>query len=136
LNLAERRVLNDFQTNTLPAIQTRISEAAGVDIPLEVNWESLCVPGESHLYGASWTMVYFEPLIHALKTVGSDKIGLDAINAGLKKIVVQNIAGLCYGDRWASISDGVLTLDHEPITNVDQVDDRIKGLVQVLESGL
>jgi hypothetical protein len=136
MTLAERRVLNEFQTNQLPDLKKKIDAAAGFEVPIEVNWESLAVPGESHNYLANWPAVYFEPLIQALSAVGADKIGQDAIKEGLKSIVIQNTKSCYYGDRWASIVDGVLTLDHEPLTNAFQVDDRTKGLIQVLESGL
>ena len=128
--------MNDFQTNQYPDLQSQVVAAAGFDVPLEVQWETLAAPGESHLYAESWPQVYFEPLIQGLKTVGGDKMGLDAIKAGLKKIVIQNTTGCYYGDRWATLQDGALTLDHEPLTNVALVDDRTKGLVKALEAGL
>jgi hypothetical protein len=63
MGLAERRVIHEFETKELPALQSRVDEAAGYSVPVEVNWDKLAPEGESHLYDESWRAVYFEPLI-------------------------------------------------------------------------
>ena len=63
-------------------------------------------------------------------------MGKEAVRGALKKIVIQNTAEIYYGDRWASFEGGTLTLDHQPTTNVDSVQDRIDGLVVTLEKKL
>jgi hypothetical protein len=135
VTLAQRRVVQDFETKQFPAIKSAIAEAAGQPIQLEVNWESLAVPGDEHNYAESWPKIYFEPLIAAFKDVGHDDMGRDALKAGIKKIVVQNVKGCDYGDCWASLQDGVLTLDHS-FTNAFDAEGRRIGLVKVLEQSL
>ncbi len=136
MNLAERRVVRDFQTNQAPGYLERIHEALGFEAPVEIDWETLAQPGESRLYAESWPDVYFEPLIGGLKTVGRDQLGKDALKDGLKKIVIQNTIGCYNPDRWAAFEDGVLTLDHEPLTNVGDKNEREDALVKLLESKL
>ena len=136
MGLAERRVVLDFETNALPALKTRIEEAAGAAVPVEIQWDGLCPNGESHLFIECWSAIYFEPLIAALKTVGRDAMGKEALKAGLKKIVVQNTKGNYYADGLAALENGSLTLDHEPLTNAGDVDARTAALVNVLEAGL
>jgi hypothetical protein len=135
MTLAQRRVVHDFETNRFPAFKKRVDEAAGIEIPLEVHWDTLATPDESHLYAQSWPALYFEPLIEALKTVAGDELGREAIRAGLKKIVVQNQKGCSYGSCWAALEDGILTLDHA-LANVSETEERKNGLVAVLENGL
>jgi hypothetical protein len=77
--------------------------------------------------------VYFQPLVAALTAITVDDIGKTAVREGLKKIIVRNT------DKYVSttgftFADGVLTLDHKPHTNIDDVDQRAKGLQQMLES--
>jgi hypothetical protein len=136
MTLAERRIVKEFETSQFPALQARVEEAAGFPVPLEVKWDTLATPGESRLYAECWTLVYFEPLIAGLATVCRDEMGREAIQSNLKKIVIQNLKGCTYGNCWASFQDGILTLDHESLTNSHDTEERKKGLVAVLESGL
>ena len=71
MGLAERRAVIEFETSHLPALKTRIDEAAGFAVPTEIHWDTLCPAGESRLYFESWTAIYFEPLIAALKNVST-----------------------------------------------------------------
>ena len=87
------------------------------------------------LYAESWPLVYFEPLIAELAAVGRDDAGRETLKSSVKKIVIQNTTGCYYGDRGASFEEGVLTLDHEPLTNTN-AEDRKKGVVALLESKL
>jgi hypothetical protein len=136
MTLAERRVVKEFETGQFPALKTRIEEAAGFAVPIEVQWDTLAVPGESRLYAESWPQVYFEPLIAGLTVVCRDDLGREAIESTLKKIVIRNTKECVYGDCWATLQDGVLTLDHEPLTNAGDTEDRKNGLVKMLESTL
>jgi hypothetical protein len=136
MTLAERRIVNEFQTGQFPALKTRVEEAVGFPVPVEVQWDTLAVPGESRLYAECWPSVYFEPLIAGLAVVCRDDMGRDAVRGAVKKIVIQNAKGCVYGDCWATLAGGVLTLDHEPLTNSSAVEERKNGLVAVLESNL
>jgi hypothetical protein len=136
VTLAERRVATDFEANHYPPLKARIEEAAGYSVPIEVKWETLTAPGESHLWAEAWPQVYFEPLIAGLKHVCRDEMGREAVREQLRKIVVQNVKGCVYGSCWASFAEGVLTLDHEPVTNIGDGNDRSSGLIRVLESAL
>jgi hypothetical protein len=136
VGLAERRAIKEFETNRFPDLKQRIDQAAKFEVTMEVKWDTIAVEGESHLYDDSWPKVYFYPLIAALKSVCQDELGQEALREGLKQIIVQNMSGAYYGDRWAHFQKGVLLLDHLPTTNIDDVDDRTKGLIKVLESGL
>lgn len=136
MGLAERRVIHEFETKELPALRGRVDEAAGYSVPVEVNWDKLAPEGESHLYVESWTAVYFEPLIAALKAIASDDMAREALKAGLRNVVIANTRGNYYPDNWAKFEGGTLTLDHEPITNAGDVQPRTARLITVLESGL
>ena len=136
MTLAERRIVNEFETGRFPALKTRVEEAAGFPVPLEVRWDTLAAPGESRLYAECWPLVYFEPLIAGLAAVCRDEMGRDAVKGAVKKIVIQNTKGCVYGHCWATFADGVLTLDHESLTNSGATEERKNGLVAVLESNL
>jgi hypothetical protein len=136
LTLAQKRVVTEFETNHFPALAKRVEEAAGFAVPIEVHWDTLAVPDGSHLYAELWPLVYFEPLIGALTELARDQMGRDAMKSGLKTVVMQNTKGCVYGDCWATLHDGVLTLDHESLTNANDIEARKKGLVTVLENHL
>lgn len=96
----------------------------------------MAADGYSTSYDESWPKVYFTPLIEALKDITRDDMGKEALHSSLKKIVIENRSGIYYGDRMASWADGVLTLDHEPCTNVDNISERQDGIRKLLESKL
>ena len=83
MGLAERRVIHEFQTKELSVLEGQVEEAAGFKVPVEVNWDALTPEGESRLYAESWRKVYFEPLIAALKAIGGDEMGREALKKGL-----------------------------------------------------
>ncbi len=72
--------------------------------------------------------MYFQPLADALHAVAADDLGKSALREGLSKIVIRNTGISC--------TDGVLTFDHKPQTNIDDGEERAKGLQRVLESAL
>lgn len=139
MGLAERRATKEFETNVFPGLKTEVLKAGGIDVPMEIDWESLQKTETSpDYYRESWTKVYFTPVVQAFKAICVDDMGRDALKGGLKKIVIHNKHDIYYGDRWASFdkASGVLTLDHQPTSNVDDIDERAKGLQKELEEKL
>jgi hypothetical protein len=139
MGLAERRAVKDFQDNLFPALQDKIHAAAGFAVPIEVDWASLTIDGESHLYAESWPKVFFTPLADGLANIARDDMGKEALATGLKKITVRHNPDVYYGDEgygFAALADGTLAIQHAAHTNVDDVESRTKGLVAVLEKAL
>ena len=136
MGLAERRAAHEFETNTLPGLKTQIDEAAGFAVPLDIHWDQISPAGEARLFAECWSGVYFEPLIQALQSVARDAMGKEALQAGLKAVVVQNTLSNYNPDNWAAFAGGTLTLDHEPLTNAADVKQRAEALVNILEAGL
>jgi hypothetical protein len=136
MGLAERRAVKEFQDQQFPNWQQKVQTAAGFEVPIEVKWDTLMIEDQAALCLECWPEVYFEPLVSALQQVTRDDLGREALRDGLKKIVVQNVADVYYGDRWAMFEAGVLTLDHLPTTNIGNQDERKDGVVTVLEKGL
>lgn len=136
MGLAERRAAKEFETKRFPQFKKDIDEAAGFEVPVTVQWDTLAVEEQSNLYDECWPKVYFEPLIAALKSITSDDMGKEALKAGLKKIEIQNRSGTTSGERIASFEGGTLLLDHKPHTNVDDIQQRTDGIRKLLESKL
>lgn len=136
MGLPERRAAREFETKRFPELLRAVHEAACVELPVEVVWADLIRDDSAHLFDDCWTRVFFEPLIAALKGITFDDMGKDAVKTGLKKVVIRSQSGAYYGDRIATFVDGVLTLDHEPFTNVDAVEERTKGIQTTLEKAL
>jgi hypothetical protein len=136
MGLAERRALKEFQDSSFPELQTKILEAAGFDIELEIDWPTLAEDGMSHMYSENLPKVYFEPLIEALGQITADEMGKEALQESIGKIVICNRGGISSGGRVASVEGKILTVDHKPNTNVDYGAERVKGLVATLEAEL
>jgi hypothetical protein len=135
MGLAERRIVKDFQDNYLPVLKKQVDEAARFEVPLEVNWDSLSTDEYPHIWLEAWPKLYFQPLIAALKHITQDEMGREALQETLKKVVVQDLSGAYYGDRWSVFQNGILILDHKN-TNADNIKERTDGLINTLEKGL
>jgi hypothetical protein len=135
MGLAERRGAERFKNDNYPGWKSRIDEAAGFEVPVEVNWEELAVADYASSYADFFPKVFFQPLVDALSAVASDDLGKGALREGLSKIVIRN-TGDFYSNAGISFADGVLTFDHKPHTNIDDGEERAKGLQQILESAL
>ena len=136
MGLAERRAAKKFESDVFPEIQKKIDEAAGYHVPVEVRWDDLCADGYAHMYEEAWSKVFFIPLMRALEAITVDEIGKSALIAGLRSVVVLNQGSVFYPDAMATLREGVLTLDHEPCTNIEDIHDRARAIQAVLEAGL
>ena len=136
MGLAERRAAKEFETKVFPGWKDKIIGVAQFDVPLEVDWEALAAPDYAHLYAECWPKVYFQPLVQALTAVCVDDMGKDALRAALKKIVVTNRSDNSYGRSAVKFEGGILTIDHLPCSNVDQIDERSDAIQKSLEAAL
>ncbi|NVI98407.1 hypothetical protein HV824_09760 [Myxococcus sp. AM009] len=136
MGLPERRAQKAYETNVFPKQKQLIDEAAHFEVPVEVHWDTLIEDGYSHLFEDAWTKVFFTSVVDAFKAICVDDMGKDALKEKLKKVVIQNTAGNSNGSRVASFAEGVLTLDHQPFTNIDDLKDRTKNIQKTLEAVL
>ncbi|MBZ4411003.1 hypothetical protein ACJ2CR_14490 [Myxococcus faecalis] len=134
MGLAERKAAKSFEETQFPQLEKQLAEVAGFKVPVKVDWASLCADGYADIYEEAWTKVYFTPLFQALESLTEDELGREFVQGSLKRLVIQNVAGNVSGSSFASFVDGVLTLDHEPCTNLDDIHDRREGIQRALQS--
>ncbi len=134
MGLLEKRAVKDFQDNQYPNIVTQIQTIARFDLELEVQWETLAIAEYAHMYEEGFTKVFFTPIIEALKEITSDDLGKEELKGTLKKIVITNQNGNYSVPRAFSFSNNTLTIDHEPFTNIDYVEERTSELITFLMS--
>lgn len=137
LGLGERRGIAAFEERVLPGLRAQINEAAGFEVPIAIEWErvvsdEVAGKGEHFTEPEFFTAIYFLPLIEALKSVGRDRMGREALRAGLKRVVVTN-GGYHSGP---SFQEGTLTIDYRPNYSPADVAGRTRQIVEVLEKGL
>jgi hypothetical protein len=135
MGLAERRAIERFKNENYPGWKSRIDEAAGFELPVEVTWDELAVADYGDSYADFFAKVYFQPLVDALRAVTVDELGRSAARAGLSKIVIRN-TGQFYSAAGLTFREGVLTFDHQPHVNIDDGDERAKALQRALEADL
>lgn len=136
MGLIEKRAIKSFREGAYNKLRKEINSIAGLPVEFEVNWESLSVPDYSQLYEEGFTKVYFTPVINAFKEITSDSPGKDALKNALKKIVIKNEGAIYYGENAYSFDNGVLTINHEPCTNIDDIKDRTDVLSKILSSNI
>ncbi|ELY91973.1 hypothetical protein [Natrinema altunense] len=134
MDLKNKRKVKQFEEEELPSLKESMDDAAGFEVNLDIEWESLIDERVNEdLWFEGWTKVYFRPTIDAFEAICSDELGREALQADLESVVFRNEAGMT-GD--ISYEDGVLTVDKEPCTNMDKVDERTESIVTLLESNL
>lgn len=136
MGLAERRAAKKFEDTLYPPLKKQLDAAAHFDVPVDVHWESLAIEERAHLYDECFPKVYFQPLIEAFQAICVDDMGREALKAKLKRVVIRNTADNSSASSMVTFEGGVLTLDHKPTTNVDDVRDRTKSIQQTLEAAL
>lgn len=135
MGLKERRAIKDFQDNHFPKLCEDIKKAAEKDIEIEVDWDSLAIPKYSEQYADFFTKIYFLPLIGAFENICIDEMGKEALAESVQRIHICNKSEQ-YGEVAYSLKDGVLTVDHIPNTNSEDVDKRVNWLTNMLEDAL
>src|ERR1044072_5172324 len=136
MGLQERRAVKAFQDGSYQNLTSEINTLAGSSLEFEVNWDTLALEEYSHLYDEGFTKVYFTPLINALKEITIDDMGKEALKETLKKIVIKNEAGNYYGSTAYAFSGGVLTIDHQPFSNIDNITERSEESSKLLMKNL
>ncbi len=136
MGIAERRATKDFQDRALPALTEQIHKFAGFPVEVEIDWEQLAKEGVAERYMENWKKVFFTPVIDALKAVGCDDMGREALKGGLKKISFANTSNKYNADSAVTFTAGELSIDHDPDCNVDYVADRADAVKKILEKNL
>lgn len=139
--LAERRAIATYQKDQYPALQKKIQQAAGFEVPIEVNWNSIAMPGDAEHYAQDdyFVKTIFQPIEMALAEVAKDDMGKTALKEKLKKIsIMYSEAGASasvYKER-VKFEGGVLSVNFRPFTNTSEVADRTAAIRKALEAGL
>jgi hypothetical protein len=134
MGLVERRAMLEFQNTVYPDLKKQIDEAAGFEVPLEINWDSLAEPDKANFYKQSWPKIYFEPLIAALKSLCADDLGKGAVKDALKKVEILS-TGQYYEGQGFSFEGGVLRLD-DKVINDHEVRSRTSAIISKMEKAL
>ena len=141
IGLAERRAITAYRQDKWPPIEAAIRKAAGFDVPIDVEWDQLTIPGGASYYADEeyYGKTIFQPLVTALNSITADKIGRDALKATLQRIHVrydEKTAPASNYSNGLSLEDGVLDINWRPFSNTAQVEDRTKALTQIMEKNL
>ncbi len=91
MGLAEKRWVLERKTNDEAPLKAKLTEAAGKDVPLEIDWEAFSAKMDDCGYISNES--YGIPqLIQAIAKVTVDDLGKEAIKGGLKKVVIKPAA--------------------------------------------
>ncbi len=137
LGLPERRGIAAFEERVLPGLCEEVHAAAGFSLPIEIDWPNVVVEplighGDKFTEPEVFTDVYFRPLISALRAIGRDQMGRDALKDGLIKVVIRYKPW----EEGVVFENGVLTLQWRAWSNPEEVDRRAGEIVAALEQAL
>lgn len=140
-SLAERRAITAYQEGPYVEQLKAIQAAAGFEVPVDVQWNSIALPDQSQNYTQDgfWKQVYFTPLEKAFASVAVDDMGKQALKAKLSKVVVRYDEATAPSSNYpegVAFDGGVLSLNFKPYTNVDDVDARAEAIQKALEAKL
>ncbi len=63
-------------------------------------------------------------------------MGKEALKEVLKKVIIKNEGGIYYASGAYSFNSGVLTINHEPFSNIDNITERSEELGKLLMKNL
>ncbi|MBS1652401.1 MAG: hypothetical protein JSU07_10360 [Bacteroidetes bacterium] len=132
MGLVEKRAVKAYQEGTYTKLINEINKIAGFKLVFEIDWDKLAEPDYGHLYEEAFTKVYFTPIINAFKEVTIDELGRNSLKKMLKKIVIKNENDIYYAENAFKFEDGVLTIDHKPLTNIDNIQERSEALFKAI----
>jgi len=137
MSILHKAALEEFKKEHFAKYESKIQEAAGAPVAIEVEWNSFAdETTDAKLYDQALPRVFFEPLITGFKVIASSDVGKQAIKDGLKKIVIKN-AKKIYGKDAFSFAEGVLTIDYLPFVNWNLDDQlRAEAVTEALSNGL
>ncbi|WP_199270278.1 hypothetical protein [Algibacter sp. L3A6] len=115
MGLKEKRIIQAFQNDLFPALETEINTAAGYTVPLNISWNTLMEDRFSHIYNDTFPKIYFLPLIEAFKAICVDTMGVELLQAGLKEVVIVNENDEHNTERAITFEDGILRINHSPV---------------------
>jgi hypothetical protein len=136
MGLSEKRALKTFQDGSYQKLTSEIHTLAGYPLEFEVNWDTIALDEYAEIYEESFSKVYFTPLVNAIKEITADDMGKEALKESLKKVVIKNEGGNVYGSTAYSFNAGVLTIDHQPFSNIDNITERSMALSKLLMKNL
>lgn len=131
MGLAERRAVKNYSESEFPKMKAKIDAVAGFDVPFDVAWDTLAEDDYAHMLEDSIPKVYFKPILEAFREIVIDDMGKEALKEGVNSVVVR-----WTGEKALEFEDGVLTVDHSPISNVSQWENRRDSLQKALEDAL
>jgi len=134
MGLVEKRAIKNFQDIKFAGLEKEINTIAGYPIEFQVDWDSLAAPDYAERYEEYFTNIYFQPVIDSFKFIAADEMGKEALKEILQKIHIKNDGTVTSEVRAYHLEGGVLTVNHDPVTNAHHVDYRTKKLTEVLSS--
>jgi len=136
MGLQEKRALKTFQDGNYQKLTSEINTLAGFPLEFEVKWETLALDEYAEMYEECFPKVYFTPLINAIKEIAADDMGKEALKEALKKVVIKNEGGYYSAFSAYAFDGGVLTIDHQPFNNVDNITERSTVVGELLMKNL
>lgn len=105
MGLQERRAIQTATESWLPKRSAEIEQICGKSIPFEIDWESF----DGDLKGIEW-LEHNGPhqVGMALRGLCRDDIGREAVQQGLSKVILHNVAEPAA--KQVSLRDGILEL--------------------------
>lgn len=103
--MQEKRSIKAAEEGWLPKRQKELADICGKEIPYEVDWSSFA----GNLKAIDWLEFNGPQQVSgAFRGICRDEIGKEAIQEGVKKIVLRNVPETA--DKALSFTDGVLEL--------------------------
>ena len=103
--MQEKRSIKAAEDGWLPQRQKELAEICGKEISYEVDWDSFA----GNLKAIDWLEFNGPQQVSgAFRGICKDEIGKEAVQEGIKKIVLRNVSEI--GDKALTFTDGVLEL--------------------------
>lgn len=139
--LAERRAIAAYAKDVWPASEKSIQDAAGFPVAIELDLNSLALPGLADSYANADYLqnTVIEPVISSFKAITADEMGKAALTDKLKSVTILYDEKTAPASNYAdglTFENGKLTINWKPFSNAGDIEPRTKALTTLLESKL
>ena len=139
--LAERRAIAAYAKDVWPASEKSIQDAAGFPVAIELDLNSLALPGLADSYANADYLqnTVIEPVISSFKAITADEMGKAALTDKLKSVTILYDEKTAPASNYAdglTFENGKLTINWKPFSNAGDIESRTKALTTLLESKL
>jgi hypothetical protein len=136
MGLTERRAILAYKEKKFPGWKAQIDAAAGYDLALDVDWDSMALDGQAEFFDAMFDYGYFLPIKRALEAICIDDLGKNALKARVKTLKLSHDPNGSYLEATFDGDTVVLKAKADHVQTENWIDQAVLNVQTTLDKNL